>query len=290
LALVALLAGPAPVQAAGGGVKIDLRIHGGTIYLKAGDVNTGSGGFYEFYRTIHELAPKYAFEGDYDPLQFGVDVGFDFVFLLGPRFGIGVGAGYLRAAGEAAWTFTWDTSPTAFMDRPILSAMPIRLGLFYSLPLAGRLSLTANAGASFYAGLRFHDRYRYDQGAFFGEQTISASRWSLSDNLGFQGGLELDYRIGPHWGLFIEAQGRYADFKNFGRATVRVASSEGGSQTRQGKIYLITQILSQDPPISFSAFQVNDVAPTPDPPDHLVREPKFDMSGFCLQAGIRIRL
>jgi len=29
---------------------------------------------------------------------------------------------------------------------------------------------------------------------------------------------------------------------------------------------------------------------TPDPPDLVFREPKFDLSGFCLQAGVRIRI
>ena len=288
--LAALLGGPAPARAAGGGIKIDLRIHGGASYLKAADVNTGSFGYYEFYRTLHELAPEYAFEGVHSPLHFGHDVGFDLVFLLGPRLGIGVGAGRLRSAGKADWTFNWGTAEEAFVERPALSAWPIRLGLYYSLPLPGRLSLTANVGAAFYAGLSFRDRYEYDQGVFIVEQTISASSWSLSDKLGFQGGLGIDYRIGSRLGLFIEAQGRYARFKNFGQVTVDVASGEGGSQTRQGKIYLITHTFIPDPLVIINAFQVEDTPPAPDPPDHLVREPKFDLSGFCLQAGIRIRL
>ena len=51
---------------------------------------------------------------------------------------------------------------------------------------AGKLSLTANAGAAFHSGLAFHDHYRYEQSSIFGSQDIDANRWSISKNLGCQ--------------------------------------------------------------------------------------------------------
>ena len=291
LLLGSLLSISLPAAGAGGGVKIDLRIHGGYSYLKADDVNTGSGGLVGFYKTVAELAPEYAFEGGYESLHAGYDVGVDAVFLLSPRFGIGLGAGYLRSSGKIDGILTIDTSEIVFEGGPILSAVPIRLGLFVTQPLAGRLSLTANAGAAYYAGLTFHDFYRYDASpVVWGEQKINASRWNPVGNLGFQGGLGLDYRISPKMGLFVEAQGRYARFKNFDKAEVTVASAEGGQQTREGKIYLVTQVLSADPFIAITSFQVAGTPISPNPPDYLVREPKFDFSGYCLQMGVRIRL
>lgn len=289
LLLAALLAEPIPAAAAGGGVKIDLRLHGGYSYLSAADVNTGSRGYLDFYKLLAEYS-GWAYEGGYEPVHAGYDAGVDVVFLLSPRFGIGIGASYLRSSGSADMTLVPETEEMVFDGGPTLSAIPIRLGLYYSLPLGGRLSLTANAGAAFYAGLRFHDRFHTEQSGIFSTQEIIASRWSLSANLGFQGGLGLDFKISSKMGFFIEAQGRYARFKNFGKATIKVASSEGGSQTREGKIYLRSQTLSADPLIMFNAFVVESTPPTPDPPDIAIREPKFDLSGFCLQAGIRIRI
>jgi opacity protein-like surface antigen len=289
LLLAALLAEPFPAEAANGGVKIDLRLHGGYSYLSAGDVNTGSGGYFEFYKLLADYS-GWAYEGGYKPVHAGYDAGVDVVFLLSPRVGIGVGAGYLRSSGSAEMTLVPETDEMVFNGGPTLSAIPIRLGLYYSLPLGGKLSLTANAGAAFYAGLRFEDRFHVEQSGIFSTQEIVASRWSLSANLGFQGGLGLDYKISSKMGFFIEAQGRYARFKNFGKATIKVASSEGGSQTREGKIYLRTQTLSADPLIVFNAFVVQSTPPSPDPPDLVISEPKFDLSGFCLQAGFRIRI
>lgn len=290
LLLGSLLSLSLPAAAAGGGLKIDLRIHGGYSYLKAADVNTGSGGLVGFYKTLAELVPEYAFGGGYEPLHAGYDVGVDAVFLLSPRFGIGLGAGYLRSSGKIDGILTIDTSEMVFEGGPVLSAMPIRLGLFVTLPLAGRLSLTANAGAAYYAGLKFHDHYRYDASGNWGEQEINASRWSLAKNLGFQGGLGFDFRIGPKMGFFVEAQGRYARFENFGKAKIKVSSAEGGSQTREGKIYVVTQVLSPDPYVAITAYNVSVTPPPSNPPESIVREPKFDLSGYCLQMGVRIRL
>jgi hypothetical protein len=289
LVILALLMAPVPAAASGGGLKFDLRIHGGYSHLAAADVNKGSGGYYEFYNLLAEYG-GYGLEGGTKALHGGYDFGADVVLPLSPRLGVGIGLGYMRSAGRTDMTLTIDTQDLVVSVGSSLSAIPLRLGVFYTLPLAGRLSLTANAGAAVYLGLRFHDSYRYEQGSVWGEQMISANRTSFSANLGGQGGLGFDYRVTSKWGFFVEAQGRYARFKNFGQATIEVASAEGGSQTREGKIYLRSETLATDPPVVFNAFVVADAPPSSEPPDLVVREPRFDLSGFCLQAGIRIRL
>jgi len=286
--LAAFLYEPSPANAAGGGIKIDLRVHGGYSRLAASDVNTGSGGMLEFYKLIAEYG-LYEYEGGYKPLHGGYDVGFDFVFLLSPRLGIGIGAGYLRSVGTGDLTLTMETGVLAFESKSVLSALPVRLGLYYALPLRAGLSLTANAGAALYVGRMFNDHFRFEQDVTWGAQDIDADRVGFSD-VGFQGGLGVDYRISSTMGIFVEAQGRYAKFKNFGEVSITAASYEGGPQTREGKIYLRSQNLATDPPVVFNTFLVESTPPTPDPPDILIREPKFDFSGFCLQAGVRIRL
>jgi opacity protein-like surface antigen len=290
LLLAAFLIEPAPAAAADGGIKLDLRLHGGYSRLAAGDVNTGSGGLFEFYKLFAEYG-DYALEGGYEPLHGGTDAGADLIFLLSRRLGIGIGVGFLRSAGDADMTLTPPDSETLVFDGgAVLSAFPIRLGLYTSLPLVGKLSLTAHAGGAFYAGLRFKDRYHVEAGPVFSTQEITGTRTSLSKNLGFQGGLGFQYDVSPRMGVFVEAQGRYARFENFGSASVYLASAEGGSDTREGKIYLRTQTLSTDPLILYNMFQVASTPPPSDPPDLVIREPKFDLSGFCLQMGIRIRL
>jgi hypothetical protein len=290
LLLAAILSAPAPALADGGGLKFDLRIHGGFSRLAAGDVNTGSGGMYAFYKLFADYG-DYTSSGGYEPLHGGYDAGADVILLLSSRFGVGLGIGFLKSTGDADMTLTPpDSGDMIFEGGSTLSAFPIRAGLYYSLPIVGNLSLTANGGVAFYAGLRFRDRFHVEQGPIFSTQVITATRTSLSKNLGYQGGLGLEYKITPKLGAIVEVQGRYARFENFGSATVYMASAEGGSDTREGKIYLRSQTLSPDPLIVFNTFVVDSTPPTPNPPDLVISEPKFDLSGFCVQAGFRIRI
>jgi hypothetical protein len=108
----------------------------------------------------------------------------------------------------------------------------------------------------------------------------------LSDNLGFQGSLGFEYKVSSKMGLFFEAVGRYASFKNFDTATATSQSSGGDPPPDVGKIYLATYTY---PDGTYSAFVISEAVPLPDP-DVTYREPKIDLSGFSLQAGIRIRL
>lgn len=271
---------------AGEGAKIDLRIRGAYSYLSAAGVNTGSGGMFEFYKFAGEYG-GYPFAGGYEPVHGGYDFGVDIIFPLSSRFGIGIGAGYLRSSGNYNLSLTINTREMILKGKTALSAVPVRLGLFFTLPLGGRLSLTANSGAAYYAALHFYDHYRFDQSVFWGSQDIGATGWSFSDNLGLQGGLGFEFATSAKTGIFIEAQGRYARFENFSKATTTVASAEGGAQTREGKIYMISQNYDV---FVWNTFTVVSTPPTPNPPDYLVSEPKFDFSGFCIQAGFRIRL
>jgi len=171
---------------------------------------------------------------------------------------------------------------------PKLSAMPIRLALFLTFPLGEKLSLTADAGAAVYAGLKFDASQRLEnKTGQWATTSIKASRTSLSGNLGFQGSLGIDYAFSQNMGFFIEAVARFARFKNFAAATEISESYTGSPETDEGKIYLETYTVTGIG--SWSSFIVSADPPIDEPPYTTYREPKFDLSGFSLQAGIRIR-
>jgi hypothetical protein len=173
---------------------------------------------------------------------------------------------------------------------PKLSAMPIRLAAFFTLPLGEKLSLTADAGAAIYAGLKFDSRQRIELSnatdSMWMETSLKASRTSLSDNLGFQGSLGIDYAFSQKMGFFIEAVARYANFKNFDEATRISERDDMAPETDVGKIYLETN--TYEGLGTWSLFIVSAEPPIPDEYSDY-REPKFNLSGISLQAGIRIR-
>lgn len=279
LLVAALLSAAAP--AAAGGVKIDLRVHGGLSYLSAADVNTGSAGIFDFVKSQADQSGA-TYQGGYSPLHYGSDFGADIVFMLGPNFGVGVGAGYLKSSEGSELTATIEGQAGSLTGGPSLSAIPIRLGLFCTLPLGKKLNLIANAGAAYYASLKFDYYFRLTDPASWLEERIAGSRTSFSDNLGFQGGLGLEYTLSPTIGLFGELLGRYASFKNFNTVTASIQWSDGASDSFAGKLYLVTDDIGGT---TLTMFEVNDTVPT-----GTYREPKFDLSGFCLQAGIRFRI
>ena len=68
---------------------------------------------------------------------------------------MGVGAGFMRNSSRSLATFTVDTTETLITVEPTISAIPVRLGVFFTFPVAGQVNLTADIGGAYYAGLKF---------------------------------------------------------------------------------------------------------------------------------------
>jgi hypothetical protein len=265
--------------------RLSVRLYGGYSHLAAGDINAGSDGYFELIELYTAVEPTWTMTGGYSPLHVGYNFGADLIFQLSPNIGVGVGAGYLRSSKNSLMTVTTDTEEITLTAEPTISAIPIRLGLFFTLPVANKISLTADIGGAYYAGLKFDawQRMTYAD-ASWDQMGLSASK---SGNLGFQGSLGLEYEFSPMMGFFVELAGRYASFKNFPTATGTEESSDGTPSSSEGKIYLVGMdwgfgefdwiTLSETPPVVGEYDVVS------------FREPKFDLSGFSLQAGIRIR-
>jgi hypothetical protein len=265
--------------------RFAIRLYGGLSRVAAGDVNDGSDGFFELLEVYDALGLGTA-EGGYSPVHWGANFGADLIFQLSRNVGIGLGVGYMRNSEDSEMIITNETESIALTATPTLSAVPIRLGVFFTIPVAGKIDLTADLGAAVYAGLKLDATQRIEFAADdWMEMTASGSRSSF-DNLGFHGSLGFEYEVSPTLGLFVEAAGRYAKFKNFDSVTGLEEYSDGSTDTQEGKLYIVTYTFADG---SYSPFTIEDTPPVDDPPDEIYREPKIDLSGFSLQAGIRIR-
>lgn len=263
--------------------RLSIRLYGGFSRVAAGDVNTGADGYFELFETYAALGMGTT-TGGYRPVHAGYNFGADVIYQLSPGIGVGLGVGYLRSSSGSAMTFAGEGQAFALSGRPTLSAVPIRLGVFLTFPVAAKISLTADAGAAYYAGLKLDATQRLE---------LDATNWlmmslsgSRSGDIGFQGSFGFEYRLSRGLGLFAEALGRYARFKNFESVTSRSEVSGGGSETISGKLYILTETFPEG---TFSVFTVEETPPVDNPPAETFREPKIDLSGFSLQAGIRIR-
>ena len=272
-------------QAGGGGSqgasKLSIRLYGGYSHITAGDVNEGSRFYFDLIE-YYAAQGEGTVEGSYKPLHGGYSFGADLIYQISPAIGIGVGAGYMRNSADSVANYVIDVFDVDVLAGSTITAIPIRLGLFFAFPLGGKLSLTANAGAAYYAGLKFDamQGLDYPDGTWLHMDVAGSQRGSA--DIGFHGSLGVEYKLSPMMGFFVEVLGRYASFKNFDEVTGIQTTSEGLSDTTVGKLYIETDDILGTP---ISMFTIEETPPV----DPGFREPKFDLSGFSLQAGIRIR-
>jgi len=282
---VGLLAVALPAAAQDGGSKafsrLSLKLYGGYNHMIAGDVNAGSDYYFELIEA-YTAGGEGTYTGSYKPLHGGYSFGADLILKITESFGIGVGAGYMRSSAASLATYTEDTFSVDITAEAMLSAVPIRLGLFLDVPVGGKLNLTAGAGAAYYMGLKFDatQGLEYPDGSWQTMNVVGNERSGI--DIGFHGSLGLEYMFSPKLGFFVEAVGRYAKFKNFETVTGTTEYSDGTPETTEGILYLYSETIGTT---EVSGFGISET-PVTDPD---VREPKFDLGGFSLQAGFRIR-
>ncbi len=257
-----------------------LRLYGGFSRAEAGDINKGLDGYYDLIEVYKAIAGATT-TGGYNRLRDGYNAGADLIIQLSRKFGIGIGAGYMRFSESSSMTFSLESERLAVSGTPTLSAVPIRLGLFLTLPLGERVNLTVNGGADAYAALKLESTQHLVLNGPQGDISISASGGTPFENIGFHGSLGFEFMLSRNTGFFIEAEGRYARLKNFEKAT-STTTSAGESETTEGRLYIWTQ---QSEHGSVTMFVVEKEAVGPE-----YSEPKIDLGGFSLQAGLRIRL
>ncbi len=265
---------------------LSLRLFGGFSRAEAGDMNKALDGYFEVFK-LYEAHGFGTTAGDYQPLRDGYQGGADLVLQVTPHIGIGVGAGYLRMSESSRMTFTLLSEDMKISTAPTLSAIPIRVGLFLTLPVVAGLNLTAGAGAAAYAQLKLDSLQRLEESE--GEWTewrLAARRNAPLDDIGYWGSLGLELNLSRNTGFFIEALARYARLGTFDTATLEARDNDGDSETVKGRLFMATYA---SPEASWSTFIVAETPP--EPQDFTTHsELRIDLGGFSLQAGFRIRL
>ena len=278
-------------------VKISIKFNSGWANISGGDVNHGTKAFYDWGKIYFALPPEGLIEGGFTPIHQGYEIGGDLIFELSPKLGVGIGGGYLQMSRPFEPTIMriyqnpQDPMPYCFSESTELSAIPIRLGLFLSLPLVGKIEIAAHSELSLCLKARYHaDWYAYQYWSIGSgpSQHFSTTAEKKFFLLGLHGGLGFEYRLIQGIGLFIEGQGRYARIRGLKGTSISEAP-EGGellpSFSEIGKLYY------ESVPMLPNSPRLIMVQSDPPPgPDGEPRLAVVDFSGVSLQAGIRIRL
>lgn len=278
------------------GVRITFKLNGGWGYLGLGDVNAGTQAFFDW--ALATLASEdHTITGGYEALHWGSEFGGDLIFELSPRIGVGIGAGHLRRSndGSPMMTIDYDSLPFyALSSKTKVSATPLRLGLFLTLPVGRKTNLIANAGVSWYLDVKYDSSWLLTTpGTWIPEkpaQLVTTTAANRKNPLGFQGGLGLEHLLFRKVALFIEAQGRYAKIRHLEGTTISTAYWDyfGGffpSFSETGTLYY-----ESVPAIPDAPRLIMVQSSPPDGPGGEPRQAAVDFSGVSLQFGVRIRL
>ncbi len=272
--LILLLAGTAHAQ-----VRLGFRLSGGLGTLSGGDLNRGAEGWAEYYRldTLHDYSPA----GEFKPLPMGFDFAGDLILQLNPRIGIGVGSGIFTASKSYSIDYThtgWD--PVAFTSRTTAGAVPLRLNMYYFLPLGPAFRVTFCLGGGFYlANLKL--KIRAENQTYFEDYDFKAR----GSGLGLHGGLGLEVVLSPALSLVLDLTGRWAVLSNF-KGDFIVSNTWSYGLTPDADLYFF---LAQDPPFGTFPLLFMSSAEPSGPAYSDVRRARVDFSGLSAALGFFFR-
>jgi len=258
--------------------KFSLRLYGGASYMSGGDLNTGLEGYSNYWIDLAD-AIGYSVSGTFSPARLGLDFGGDIIFQLTPTVGIGFGAGYLQASKTSTMSFAVSPDTLTQTANPSYHAVPLRLGLFLTLPASPSVNIILNAGVGYYMA-KATSTWSLLDAAGDGESLAS----DVSANgFGVHGGIAFEFKLSGRVGLLLEIHGRYAKIGPFTGTGVNAYS--GTSETTSGTLYYF----ELPGMVSGRTYPVVYVFDTP-PTLNAVREAKIDFSGGAFRLGLVIHL
>lgn len=264
------------------GIGLSVKLTGGLNYFSGGDIDEGTRGLYDL-AADYISSIGYTMERRTKPFHNGYGIMGDIIFNFSPKIGIGIGLGYIFATEESLLIFSkGDPSYSRNLEsRPTISIVPIRLGLFFTLPLHRLFNVSFNGGTALYL-----TEYSYGMHHKIDDMEIIYHK-ANAKALGLHGGIGFEIILSPRAVFFIEGQGRYAKITNFKGTTILrkdtyfrgsvsiktiVSKKEGTLYYLEGNKYPSLAILEGEP----SGYKT-------------VRKAAFDFSGFTFQAGLRIK-
>lgn len=280
----------APLQTSNS--RLAFKLTGGLAHLLGGDASANRTAYSAYWRDrAQQQGSGVEIEGGTQSIHSGMNFDADVIYYLSSRLGVGIGVSYILAnkgKDQSRMVIRWPGEMRTDSRGDKFSAVPIKLGVFFSLLQSHKLNLFLNAGAGYYLA-------NWKESEDYESESQGASYWKKyetkmhSGGIGFHGGLGLEYRLFKNLFFVVEAFGRYARISGF-EGEYNEKSSEGVDVTDKGKLYYYEwkdnqksypwiELLDRDPSeINFSS------------PIYNARDAVIDFSGFSLRAGIKISL
>lgn len=268
-------------------LKFGVKLSGGMSYLAVGDINEGVKSYFDYRKD--EVAwmpmPGHSVKGHPKPIHIGLDFEGYITLNLTPKLGIELGSGYIKATRTSEIVFRYPSGyENKATHKPEISAIPIKLGIFYTLFGNERMKVVLNAGAGPYFA-----KYSYES------EPVAAGESSMHQtangkSLGVHGGVGWELKLAPNISFVLESHARYAKIRNLS-GKIRYTGILGYKEEK-GTLYYWEAAVpfpNWKNPISFRKYP--NVCIRENKPSGLyvsnVRDAKVDFSGLVLMAGIK---
>jgi hypothetical protein len=274
--------------------------------IKVGDVNTTLSSINSAYDSIREQHPERAV-GEILPVPNGFK-DWEAELRWNPWRGLSVGfavSGPMRFYQKSFLTYTIIAGASAQSENDTWTSQihisaPVKLNLYYSIPVFRNVTFAVNGGIGYY---RAHITLK-DQLQFRFETNDSSLSYDSIDvsgkQLGYHCGLALEYKFNGRFSAIIEGQYRFAKIRTFtgsisGYAEFydpygNLTGTDGGSI--EGVFY---HYIGDDYRIPYSRHEKLIVSNFPPPwygadfPSD-IRKAFLDLSGFTFKLGLKIGL
>jgi len=295
---------------------ISFKLSGELAYMMVGDFNKKIEESRNNYYNDLDLYYDYSsLDGEYKKFNFGP--GFEVEVRVNPipQLGIGIGIEYIHGWKKSnptlyySQTYSWGTyDSTNEIDFSYsVTVIPVKLGLYFNLPLSPELNVVLNGGLGYYfAKLSWEENWEWDDDGldWWGNEYnwIGEDRYSTkasSKGIGFHGGFGFELGISENFAFVVEGQSRYAKIKNLEGDDEWSYSEEeymngtlydtwSDSEKTHGSLYSYEWKSSLTGKYYFTTALWEE-----EPTNHNrrnIREATLDLTGFSIKVGIRIKL
>ncbi|MFQ6083187.1 MAG: outer membrane beta-barrel protein [Candidatus Aminicenantia bacterium] len=275
--------------------RFSLKLTGGLAYVSVGDINRSIDSFNNGLKEAVRYSND-SLNGEIEELNYGFDWEAELRIDISDKVGIGFATGYIHLKNESSLTYTirgWDRNEiNIYSFEPKVTAVPLKLRVYYTLPVTPKSKLFLNGGIGYYFAKCSQGEKRKWRSVITDRWWNENKYWEVnSGNFGFHGGIGIEYNLTKNLALMIEGEGRYAKIKKLkGKGKWIWEPKEVN-----GTLYYYTWF---DWRIGewgewydgLAVFESVEAGNRRLVWERVLREAILDLSGFSLRVGIKIKL
>jgi len=274
---------------------ISFKINTGLSYMIHGDINSVFQDLNDYYSDLNYYDEYYSYtlSDEWGKLHLGPNFEIDAIYNLSTNLGVGIGLEYIRGTKKDKtsltvtyssyyydWTYRYD-----FDTDTKVSALPIKLNIYYTLPIMHGIKAVINGGLGYYS-TKFKIDERIDE--FYdgrhGDWVMSKIDVS-GRSLGLQGGISFEYSLSKNLSLVFEGLGRYAKIKCL-EGEQSYTEFDGDYKLFSGKLKFYKYHPTELPGKEYSRIGID----LPERYISDIRDASIDFSGLGFRVGIKISL